>query len=53
MSNDAYIKVKLDQIDEQKKALRAQLKALDAKRKAYSEQLVDETDPDPQTGDED
>lgn len=53
MSNNAYIKVKVAQIDEQKKGLRAQLKALDAKRRGYTDQLVDETDPDPQTGDDD
>lgn len=53
MSNNAYINAKLAQIDEQKKALRAQIKQLDERRKGYTEQLVDEPVADAQTGDDD
>lgn len=41
-NNNAYIQVKIDQIDAQKKKLRAEIKRLDERRKAYAEQRVDE-----------
>lgn len=53
-NNNAYLKVKIDQIDAQKKKLRAEIKRLDDRRKAYDAQRVDETtaQPDaPQTDD--
>lgn len=41
-NNNAYIKVKLAQIDTRKEALQKELKELATRRKAYTEQLVDE-----------
>lgn len=42
-NNNAYIKVKLGQIKEQREQLKKQLKDLDEKEKGYKEQLVPES----------
>ncbi|WP_182252992.1 hypothetical protein [Microbacterium esteraromaticum] len=47
-NNNPYIKVRLAQLDERKKALQAELKELAARRKGYADQLVDEPKSDPQ-----
>jgi hypothetical protein len=56
-NNNAYLRVKLAQLEAQKAALRAELKRIAEKHKAYSEQLVDEpeepTSTEPDSGTED
>lgn len=47
-NNNAYIKVKLAQLDARKEQLQNELKELAKRRKAYSEQLVDESKSDTQ-----
>lgn len=47
-NNNAYIKVKIDQIDARKKQLQAESKQLNERRKAYADQLVDEDKSAPQ-----
>jgi hypothetical protein len=45
VNNNGYLKVKIAQIDAQRKTLQAELKQLGERRKAYEAQLVDEPQP--------
>jgi len=47
--NNAYIKVKIAQIDAQKTALRKQIAELDKRKKAYTDQLVTDQKSETQT----